>query len=133
MDGRTEMNPLADRGPHSVTVATRVDCSVVTLTGDIDLDHVDALNSALLGACADPGAPERVVVDLTRLRFCDSAGLNALLRARSLCESNGRTLILAHPGPQFYRLLCLTGTDQLFHLSLPEPGETGEGPARTAP
>ncbi|MET9602919.1 STAS domain-containing protein [Streptomyces sp. NPDC006459] len=117
------MNPLADRGPHTVTVATRVDCSVVTVSGDLDLDRVDTLNSALLGACSDPGAPDRVVVDLTRLAFCDSAGLNALLRARLLCESNGRTLILANPGPQVMRLLSITGADLLFNLSFPEAGE----------
>ncbi|MFJ3514154.1 MULTISPECIES: STAS domain-containing protein [unclassified Streptomyces] len=127
------MSPLADRGPHSVTVVTGVDRSVVTVTGDMDLDHVDALNSALLGACADPGAPQRVVVDLTRLAFCDSAGLNALLRARALCESNGRTLILAGPGPQFMRLLSITGADLLFNLGVPGPGDAGDGTARATP
>ncbi|WP_405436432.1 STAS domain-containing protein [Streptomyces avidinii] len=127
------MNLPAGRGPHSVTVVTRIDSSVVTVTGDLDLDHVDALNSVLLVACSDPGAPERVVVDLTRLAFCDSAGLNALLRARLLCESNGRTLILADPGPQFLRLLSITGADLLFNISAPDTGETGYGPTRAAP
>ncbi|MFI7355857.1 STAS domain-containing protein [Streptomyces avidinii] len=115
---------------------TRADRTVVTVTGDLDLDHVDPLNSVLLGACSDPGAPERVVVDLTRLAFCDSAGLNALLHARLLCESNGRTLILADPGPQFLRLLSITGADLLFNLSGPEAGERGErgyGPTPAAP
>ncbi|MFJ7586846.1 STAS domain-containing protein [Streptomyces sp. NPDC097617] len=119
------MSPPDDRGPHSVTVATRVDCTVITVAGDIDLDHVDALNTALLGACAGPGAPERVVVDVARLAFCDSAGLNTLLRARALCEENERTLILADPGPQLLRLLSITGADLLFNLDVPGSGEAG--------
>ncbi|MEU3670148.1 MULTISPECIES: STAS domain-containing protein [Streptomyces] len=113
------MNPLAARGPHRVTLATRADCSVITLTGDMDLDHVGPLRAALQEACTAPAAPERVVVDLSRLDFCDSAGLNALLHARSLCEQNRRTLTLTDPGPQFYRLLRITGADALFDLSYP--------------
>ncbi|MFE5624310.1 hypothetical protein ACFQ8S_19785 [Streptomyces virginiae] len=32
-----------------------------------------------------------------------------------------RTLTLTDPGPQFYRLLRITGTDALFDLSYPGP------------
>ncbi|WP_338709308.1 STAS domain-containing protein [Streptomyces virginiae] len=113
------MNPLAARGPHRVTLATRADCTVITLTGDMDLDHVGPLRTALQEACAAPTAPERVVIDLSRLDFCDSAGLNALLHARSLCEQHRRTLTLTDPGPQFYRLLRITGADALFDPSYP--------------
>lgn len=120
------MNPLAARGPHSVTLATRADCSVITLTGDMDLDHVGPLRTAIQEACAAPTAPERVVVDLSRLDFCDSAGLNALLHARLLCEQNRRTLTLSDPGPQFSRLLRITGADALFDLSA--RGTTGSSP-----
>ncbi|MGW9068481.1 STAS domain-containing protein [Streptomyces yangpuensis] len=124
------MNPLAARGPHSVTLATRADRTVITLTGAMDLDHVGPLRTALVEACTAPGAPARVVVDLARLDFCDSAGLNALLHARSLCESNRRTLTLTDPGPQFHRLLCITGTDRLFDLSVSGGSAGPEGGAR---
>ncbi|MER7734627.1 STAS domain-containing protein [Streptomyces erythrochromogenes] len=112
------MSPLAARGPHSVTLATRADRSVITLTGDMDLDHVEPLRTALREACTAPAAPARVVVDLARLDFCDSAGLNALLHARALCASHGRTLTLADPGPQVHRLLCITGADRVFDLAV---------------
>ncbi|MFJ6780576.1 STAS domain-containing protein [Streptomyces yangpuensis] len=125
-----EMNPLAARGPHGVTLATRADRSVITLTGDMDLDHVGPLRTALEEACAAPGAPARVVVDLSRLDFCDSTGLNALLHARSLCESNRRSLTLTDPGPQFHRLLCITGTDRLFELSASGGADRPTGGAR---
>ncbi|MFC9824153.1 STAS domain-containing protein [Streptomyces erythrochromogenes] len=124
------MNPLAARGPHSVTLAARADCSVITLTGDLDLDRVEPLRTALREACTAPDAPARVVVDLSRLDFCDSVGLNALLHARSLCESNGRTLTLADPGPQFHRLLCITGADRVFDLTV---SGAPDGPPGTGP
>ncbi|MFJ1567452.1 STAS domain-containing protein [Streptomyces erythrochromogenes] len=118
--------PLTARGPHSVTLATRADRSVITLTGDMDLDHVEPLRTALHEACAAPGTPARVVVDLSRLDFCDSAGLDALLHARSLCGANGRTPTLADPGPQVHRLLCITGADRVFDLTV--AGAAPDGP-----
>lgn len=124
------MNHAAARGPHGVTVTTRADCSVVAPTGDMDLDHVEAFGVALLEACTAPGAPERVVVDLARLDFCDSAGLNTLLRARLLCEANARTLALANPRPQLCGLLTLTGTDLLFDVI---PASPRRNPATPAP
>ncbi len=124
------MNPLAARGPHRVTLATRADCSVITLTGDLDLDHVDPLRTVLVQACATPAAPHRVVVDLSQLDFCDSAGLNALLHARLLCEENRRSLILSAPGPQFHRLMRITGTDALFDVSGPGAADGSTDAAR---
>ncbi|MFC9585010.1 STAS domain-containing protein [Streptomyces yangpuensis] len=124
------MNILSPRGPHSVTVATRADRSVITLTGDMDFDRVGPLRTALREACTAPGAPTRVVVDLSRMNFCDSEGLNALLLARSLCESNRRTLTLTDPGPQFHRLLNITGTDRLFDLSVSGGSDGPPGAAR---
>ncbi|MFE0602292.1 STAS domain-containing protein [Streptomyces sp. NPDC058892] len=122
------MNPLAARGPHRVTLATRADRSVITLTGDMDLDHVEPFLAALREACTAVGAPTRVVVDLSRLDFCDSTGLNALLHARSLCESHGRTLTLADPAPQFHRLLRVTGADEVFDVSVSDAPGAGPVP-----
>ncbi|MFD7033945.1 STAS domain-containing protein [Streptomyces sp. NPDC059917] len=107
--------------PQSVTVVTHHDVSVVTLAGDMDLDHVDALRAVLPQVCSGVGAPARVVIDLGRLTFCDSTGLNALLQARLMCVASGRTLALSRPGPQVARLLSITGADTLFEVA--EPGE----------
>ncbi|MFI5980295.1 STAS domain-containing protein [Streptomyces sp. NPDC051555] len=107
--------------PQSVTVVTRQDVTVITLNGDLDLDHVDALRAVLPQVCSGAGAPARVVIDLDRLSFCDSTGLNALLQARLMCVASGRSLALSRPGPQISRLLSIAGADTLFEVA--EPGE----------
>ncbi|MFJ7203666.1 STAS domain-containing protein [Streptomyces sp. NPDC098789] len=118
--------------PQSVTVVTRHDVTVVTVTGDLDLDHVDALRAVLPQVCTGAGAPARVVIDLARLSFCDSTGLNALLQARLMCVASGRTLALSRPGPQMSRLLSITGADTLFEVA--EPGEpAADGAEPSAP
>jgi anti-sigma B factor antagonist len=58
--------------------------------------------------------PPLLVVDLTRLGFCDSVVLNALLETRLEARTAGVRLVLAGPPPQTRRLLRLTGTDRVF-------------------
>jgi anti-anti-sigma factor len=48
---------------------------VVIAPQEIDITNADRLRAALLQAAARPGAA--LVVDMTRTRFCDSAGLHA--------------------------------------------------------
>ncbi|MFJ7265336.1 STAS domain-containing protein [Streptomyces sp. NPDC099050] len=122
------MNPTDPPGPQDVTVRTRPDATVITLTGVMDLDHVDAFRTVLSAACTGVNAPARVVIALAGLTFCDSTGLNALLQARLMCTQSGRTLTLAGPSPQLSRLLSITGADTLFDIT----DSVGDGTDRSA-
>lgn len=55
-----------------------------------------------------------VVLDLSGVTFCDSAGLNALLAAHRIATSNRASLVLACVPPQLRRVLDLTGADQVL-------------------
>ncbi|MFD3680074.1 STAS domain-containing protein [Streptomyces sp. NPDC058613] len=70
---------------------------VVRPTGELDVDQAPALRTALLRALAHPGGPTDVVVDLSRVEFCNSSGLNVLIRAMLLARESGRDLRLAAP------------------------------------
>ncbi|MGW0390412.1 STAS domain-containing protein [Streptomyces sp. NPDC003042] len=116
--------PIADVEPAAIEpAAVEVGSEVITVrpTGAIDLEHVEGLRAALLTALAHTGGPDEVVVDLSGLTFCDSSGLNALLRARIVAEDRGRTLRLAAPTRQFRRLLEVTGTENLFAIDETPP------------
>jgi len=61
---------------------TRTDAdgvTVLTLDGEVDHHSVGVLSRAL--PPADAGTAPRVVVDLTRVGFMDSSGVNALIAA----------------------------------------------------
>ncbi|MEU9303188.1 STAS domain-containing protein [Streptomyces sp. NPDC048269] len=108
-------------GALPVTVDVGPDVITVRPTGAMDIEHAEDLRVALLTALTHVSGPTDVVVDLSGLTFCDSAGLNALLRGRLIADASGRTLRLAAPTRQIRRLLELTGSDHLFRIDPSAP------------
>ncbi|MER8188702.1 STAS domain-containing protein [Kitasatospora sp. NPDC094015] len=94
---------------------------LVALAGELDLDTMAPAGEVLDQALA--AGPDRMVVDLADVSFCDSSGLNLLLRTRLAAqEANVELRLAATPGGQFGRLLELTGAGAVFslHASVPD-------------
>jgi anti-anti-sigma factor len=85
---------------------------VVIVPQEIDITNAGELRAALLHAAARPGAA--LVVDMTRTRFCDSAGLHALIGAHKRAQAEGRQVRLVITGAQVRRILALTALDRLI-------------------
>jgi anti-sigma B factor antagonist len=85
---------------------------VVIAPEEIDITNAATLRAALLHAAARPGPA--LVVDMTRTRFCDCAGLHALIGAHKRARAEGRHLRLAVTGAQVRRILALTAVDRLI-------------------
>ncbi len=85
---------------------------VVTAPEEIDITNADQLRAALLHAAARPGPA--LVVDMTRTRFCDSAGLHTLIGAHKRAQAEGRQVRLAVTGRQVRRIIALTALDRLI-------------------
>jgi anti-sigma B factor antagonist len=90
---------------------------VVSLAGELDLYNADAVREPLFACCAE--APERLVVDLSGVRFIDSTALGVLIEARTRM-ANRRRFLLAAPGLETRRALEISGLDRHFavHASL---------------
>ena len=84
---------------------------VVTAPEEIDITNAAGLQAALLEA-AEPGRA-MVVVDMSRTRFCDSAGLNALVTADRRARADGGEIRLAAVGAAVARVVALTGVDRV--------------------
>ncbi|MEV6349323.1 STAS domain-containing protein [Actinoplanes sp. NPDC051851] len=54
--------------------------------GELDLATADLVDVHVREALTDP-LPRRLVLDVAALTFCDSAGIDALLNARTTAES----------------------------------------------
>ncbi|MFD3939140.1 STAS domain-containing protein [Streptomyces sp. NPDC058611] len=112
----------------------RAEMIVVRPTGELDVDQAPALRTALLGALARTGGPADVIVDRSRVDFCDSSGLNVLIRAMLVARESGRGLRLAAPCTQVARLLEVTGADKTFDITPTAPKAPraggGHGPWR---
>ncbi len=107
---------------------------VVAAPAEIDVASAYQLRAALLEASA--GGHGTVVVDLADTRFCDSAGLNLLLRAHKRARAEGGELRLVIPADAaVLRIFTVTGIGQVIpqFASLEEalarvPGAGEQGP-----
>jgi anti-sigma B factor antagonist len=81
--------------------------AVLQVSGPMDLDTCPSLEQALADL-VDNGSP-RLVLDLHEVDFCDSSGINSLLRALAHAKESSGSLALAATSPQVQHLLDLIG------------------------
>jgi len=85
---------------------------VVLLSGEADLASARELSELLTAQLA--GGVQRLMVDLSGLRFADSASVRALVLAGKTLRERGGALVLARPQRAVARVLELMGVDQLL-------------------
>ncbi|WPO73356.1 MULTISPECIES: STAS domain-containing protein [unclassified Streptomyces] len=102
----------AHRGRLLVEVRTADASAVVTPAGELDHHTADLLREPLESCLAD--GYSRLVVDCSRLEFCDSTGLNVLLGARLKAEAAGGGVHLAGMLPVVARVFEITGAEAVF-------------------
>jgi anti-sigma B factor antagonist len=86
---------------------------VVRLAGELDLYNAQTVREALLECCDE--SPERLIVDLSAVKFIDSTALGVLIEARTRM-SNRRAFMLASPGLETRRALEISGLDRHFSV-----------------
>ncbi|MFF8837357.1 STAS domain-containing protein [Streptomyces sp. NPDC015130] len=104
---------------------------VLVLNGELDHDTVAPLRTALTAH----REAARVVVDCSGLRFCDSTGLNVLLKARRRMLATGGRVDLSGLQPPVDRMLQITGARSVFRVYA-DPGSAFDdepGADRPAP
>jgi anti-sigma B factor antagonist len=84
---------------------------IVSLAGELDLYNAHEVREALLECCAE--SPDRLVVDLSGVKFIDSTALGVLIEARTRL-ANRRGFLLAAPGLETKRALEISGLDRHF-------------------
>lgn len=98
----------------SVQASASGKCLTVQVIGDMDYQTARFL-LARLGEEITTGR-SCVVLDLSAVSFCDSAGLNVLLWARRQVEEAGSVLVLACVPPSLRRVLSMTGVDSVLRV-----------------
>jgi anti-sigma B factor antagonist len=87
--------------------------TVVRLAGELDLYNAQTVREALLACCEE--APDRLIVDLSDVKFIDSTALGVLIEARTRMQ-NRRGFLLASPGLETRRALEISGLDRHFSV-----------------
>ncbi len=78
----------------------------LTLLGELDVASAPQLRERVLELCGEDAT--EVVLDMARLSFIDSSGLNALLRLKDACEQRGCAFYLTPGTPPVERLFDIT-------------------------
>ena len=94
---------------------------LIELSGELDLAGAPEVDGVL--STVEAERPSLVVVDLSRLTFIDSSGLNLLVGVDARLRDRGVRLRIVRGRAQIARLLALTGTDR--HLPLVDRVPTG--------
>jgi anti-sigma B factor antagonist len=103
--------------------------AVVTLPDEIDVTNADAIREELL-TVINQGA-DIMVADMSKTRFCDSAGVSTLVRAFRRATSNGTKMRLVVGGQGVERVLELTGVDRLIEVYPSVRAALGSSPGMT--
>ncbi len=107
-----------DRGLRVNVIRDGDGSATVRLAGEIDVVSAEAARRAV----APLESPARqIILDLSRVTFCDMAGVRFLLQACQQASAAGADLVVRYPHRSVSRVLDLTGT---WPLICPGTGST---------
>jgi len=87
---------------------------ILNIVGEVDLSSAQRIYS-LMWQTSQKGSLS-LILNLEKLDFMDSSGLQVLLRLREKLKAKKQDIFLVGPKPQIRKLLKLTGFDKLFSL-----------------
>ena len=110
----------------AVTEEPETGVLVVRLSGEIDIATTEFAAEAIRAAIAPPA--RLVLIDVSAVTFCSSAGLGNLVEARQLAGQHGIDLALVGVGRPVDRPLTITGLGREFRIyaSVDDALERGE-------
>ncbi|WP_052757654.1 STAS domain-containing protein [Streptomyces yangpuensis] len=114
-------HPPRETGGNDIAVDDLDHMVAVRPVGEIDIETAPSLRLALAEALVHASSAKPVVVDCSRLTFCDSSALNALLTERRAAQETDTVIRLAAPNHQLQRLLEMTGALPLFPVDADPP------------
>ncbi len=99
------------------------DCGpVMKLSGECDVSVAGRLSDAVDAQLS--GGTRHLVMDVSELRFADSASIRVLVRAHQVLAARGGGLELAFPQPVVAAALSLLGVDQVLTVRTRAGAET---------
>jgi anti-sigma B factor antagonist len=87
---------------------------VIVLAGEADLTCQEQLGALITGQLA--GGIRQLTIDVSGLRFADSASIRTLSLAARTLKERGGSLVLLDPQRPVARVLALMGVDQMVTI-----------------
>jgi anti-anti-sigma factor len=108
------VRPRKEPGTTTLTATVTAGRSgtVLVLSGESDVTTAQELGQFLAAALSDGTA--HLMIDMSGLRFADSATIQILLRAARTLKDRGGAMTLLRPRENVARVLALTGADTIM-------------------
>jgi anti-sigma B factor antagonist len=104
----------------AVTTSDTAECRV-RIVGEIDMATIGALRTAF-AEILEIWAPERLVVDLTRLTFLSAAGVRVFVQVGKRMRSDGAVFVLDPVSPVADRVIQACGCEDLVGSAVSAAG-----------
>jgi anti-anti-sigma factor len=105
--------PMSSFAALRITIEPVEDASLVRVAGEIDFGNASNLRRHLDAARSDGGT---TLLDLARVSFIDSAGLDVLLEASRAVDADRWAFFIVRPSPAVRRIVEITGTRERLAL-----------------
>lgn len=105
-----------ERPELSIAVQREPDEVVIQLAGEIDVLTVNELSTVVHELLADE-QPNRIVLDMSGVNFCDSQGLGTLVVLSRKAQHAQVVLALSNVGDFLMRVLDITGLRSALMIS----------------
>src|SRR5215475_3557281 len=112
----------APAGMLRASVAAGVSGPVVILSGETDLTSTAQLSTLITAQLS--GGTRQLTVDVSGLRFADTASIRTLLLAAKTLKERGGSLVLLRPQETMSTVLDLLGAAQMFSIQRSIHGES---------
>jgi anti-sigma B factor antagonist len=109
-----------------VSIERRAGTAIVRVVGELDLATAPTLMSALHGL---EQPCDRVVIDVSGLRFIDSSGLRLAVDEYRRATADGFELVIAGAGANVLSVLRIAGLDVTLPLAPDVASVVGDGAA----
>ncbi len=106
------MDELPDLLTVSPEVAEEGRAIRLRLVGEMDMSTVPTFEEVFSSVLDE--RRDRLVIDLSRVKFMDSSGLNALIRARNAMDDRGLDLVISGVSDQVRHLFEVSGLTTAF-------------------
>jgi len=106
-------------GQLDTQIETRPNGATLTIKGEVDLAVVHSLATAFEKACA--AAPPELIVDVSEMTYCDSAGVAQFVTASTICDRDGFSMRIVGATPIVRRVFEGCGLVDML-----EPDGAGE-------
>lgn len=98
----------------AASVAAGESGPVIVLRGEADVTSAEQLRTLIAAQVSRD--TRQLTIDVSELRFADSATIQALVLAARTLRQQGGNLVLLHPRQPVARVLALTGADQMLTI-----------------